>query len=651
MAKINSLTLRNIKFFGEPQTIKLEGKHALIYGENGSGKSSLYSALYRILASANKLEQREIEKYFDPASDFCWLNAYEVKKGNNTAEITLLLDDGNTFSVTDTDFSINQNQDAQESNMASEFLNYKFLYKLLDFTASEDIDLFTVFLQQLFPYIIFQPVTYWRENKTIQKIEIITASNALQIYDFVHNGPQKIYPNRNGDLRFPYKTTQPFKDYNDIVNGFETSMQNLIGLINSVGNPILKNSLGYNITFELRFVTIHPYQLTLTNFEPPKYKIELTITDYEGMGAVVQKPHIFLNEAKLTAVGLAIRLAVLQQRLQTAKLKILVLDDLLISLDMSNREKVLELVFSQYLTNYQVFILTHDRILFEFVRAYIKQKSNRDHWTLLEMYEGENATGAIKYPVIIDSKANYFEKAESYFKTKDYTACAFYLRKEIERLVKERLTEDYTRTFQEDQKPHNLKFLWDRMCERYQTLNRPITTDLKSKFESSKLLVMNAQAHDNLSLPVYKLEIEKALEVVREISLLVIPNKTFLLTKGMRMRFQHPQQDYTFDFELLQDFYIDNLDSENEIQYPKCRILTWQFEGSEFWDFRVQQAVPPTKPKENKLKNILSNLLRISHLGNSQESLLTHTVQVGGIWSLKDILNKAGINDTELFTS
>lgn len=649
MAKIKSITLKNIKFFGEPQTIELGGKHTLIYGENGSGKSSLYWALYRILASANKIEPWEIEKYFEPVGEYSWLNVYEVAKGNSDAEISLLLDDNSTLKLTQNDFSINQNTDAQEANMASEFLSYKFLYKLLDFTASEYIDLFGVFYQQLFPYIRFQSVTYWRENKTTQVVEPFTASNALQIYNFVNNGPQKIYPNRQGELRFPSRTSQPFIDYKDIVDGFEASMHQTMSLINVAGNPILKNSLGNNITFEIKFVTVKPYQLSATNFEPPEYKIELIITDYEGMGTVIKKPHVFLNEAKLTAVGLAIRLAVLKQRLQTAKLKILVLDDLLISLDMSNREKVLELIFSQYLSNYQVFILTHDRVLFEFVRAFIKQKSNREAWTLLEMYEGGDVSKMVKQPVIIDSKANYFEKAESYFKAKDYTACAFYLRKEIERLVKERLTEDDTRTFQEDQKPHSLKHLWGRMCDRYEALNNPVSKEIKTKFESSMLLVMNAQAHDNLSLPVYRLEIEKALEVVKAIEALKIPNKTFLLTKGMKMRFRHPHHNYSFDFELLEDFYIDNLDAEKEIHCPKCKPLTWQYEGSEFWDFKTQQIGVIHKQRDSFSK-ILSNLLKIEDLNNTQEIILKHTKQVDGIWSLKDIIDKANLSSTKLFS-
>ena len=45
MAKnIKEITLYNFKAFYGENTIKLDGKNLLLYGENGSGKSSIYWA-------------------------------------------------------------------------------------------------------------------------------------------------------------------------------------------------------------------------------------------------------------------------------------------------------------------------------------------------------------------------------------------------------------------------------------------------------------------------------------------------------------------------------------------------------------------------------------------------------------------------------
>lgn len=46
MHRINKLTLKNFKFFIGEIPINFERKNVLLYGENGSGKSSIYWALY-----------------------------------------------------------------------------------------------------------------------------------------------------------------------------------------------------------------------------------------------------------------------------------------------------------------------------------------------------------------------------------------------------------------------------------------------------------------------------------------------------------------------------------------------------------------------------------------------------------------------------
>src|SRR5690554_5431958 len=68
MSRIDTLQIHNFKFFNEQEPIKLEGKHLLLYGENGSGKSSIYWSLYTMLQSATK-DRNQIEKYFIPNND------------------------------------------------------------------------------------------------------------------------------------------------------------------------------------------------------------------------------------------------------------------------------------------------------------------------------------------------------------------------------------------------------------------------------------------------------------------------------------------------------------------------------------------------------------------------------------------------------
>lgn len=44
--RINKISIENFKFFLEPFVLEPKGKNVLMYGENGSGKSSIYWAAY-----------------------------------------------------------------------------------------------------------------------------------------------------------------------------------------------------------------------------------------------------------------------------------------------------------------------------------------------------------------------------------------------------------------------------------------------------------------------------------------------------------------------------------------------------------------------------------------------------------------------------
>jgi hypothetical protein len=102
---------------------------------------------------------------------------------------------------------------------------------------------------------------------------------------------------------------------------------------------------------------------------PPSYdrkKHVLTIPKV-GLGITlggeqISRPQSFLNEAKLTQIALSVRFGATKANLQDAPMKLLVLDDLLISLDMSNRMQVIKIILSdEDFADYQKIIMTHDR--------------------------------------------------------------------------------------------------------------------------------------------------------------------------------------------------------------------------------------------------------------------------------------------------
>jgi len=63
--KIQSIEITNYKAFLGTYLIKVDGKNLFIYGENGSGKSSLYYALKDFFQSSiENIDLHELENIF-----------------------------------------------------------------------------------------------------------------------------------------------------------------------------------------------------------------------------------------------------------------------------------------------------------------------------------------------------------------------------------------------------------------------------------------------------------------------------------------------------------------------------------------------------------------------------------------------------------
>jgi len=93
--RLHKIKIQNFKAFRD-FSLDLEGRHLLVYGANGSGKSSLYWALYTFLQSARK-PKNSIAKYFDSANGQNLLNIFEqAEENSNPGEIALTLRDSTT---------------------------------------------------------------------------------------------------------------------------------------------------------------------------------------------------------------------------------------------------------------------------------------------------------------------------------------------------------------------------------------------------------------------------------------------------------------------------------------------------------------------------------------------------------------------------
>lgn len=459
-------------------------------------------------------------------------------------------------------------------------------------------------------------------KKNDESFEEFSTESATQIYSFLENGPLKNKKTKAGKTRYPIRTEQEYKDFKKITDGFYEDLKTLITYINTEGNPILKEELGSDITFKLivdrelivkqekrylndtgEYITEFLFPNTNDKLTPsdfykdifalssqlytaPKIHIWLKIETYQGQAGQVKKAHSFLNEAKLTAVALAIRLAILKKRLERdeSKLKLLVFDDLMISLDMSNREKIINLILNKYIKGYQIFILTHDKVMFEDAKKHIETHYQTEikrtglseaekaanltevkkaemyvqhDWMFYEMYQASN--DSYSFPFLTEHKSS-IQKAHYYFKENvDYNACGNNLRTALEEFFREFIPYNYFRD--EDNNPIPVKdktlgVLLEKATTYFNHVgfNTDILLDLERYIKRS----LNPLSHYNPTSNYYRKELEDIFQIYYKLNLL--RNKP-LLEKDSTLKFDIFTTDgnkYTYMLQLMDDIRAYN---------------------------------------------------------------------------------------------
>jgi hypothetical protein len=106
--------------------------------------------------------------------------------------------------------------------------------------------------------------------------------------------------------------------------------------------------------------------------------------------------------------------------------RFLVLDDALIGLELQNRLPILRILTSDGFKNYQIFLLTHDRVWFDLARGHLREK---DGWLHRELLADET-TGKL-IPRTKPSQSD-LKRAKTHLDNGDLMAAAVYARAALE---------------------------------------------------------------------------------------------------------------------------------------------------------------------------------------------------------------------------
>lgn len=656
--KLKNIKIENYRFFKEEQEFDFTSKdnipqNILLYGENGSGKTSLYNALkdfffYYKNQSESKTKIKENKNIFCEPTD--------------KPKIEITFENDTNIKFSETGF---ENEDLKEKieevSKSKLFLTYQDIYNLnnmfkKDISYKDFKDIFTILyfddLNHLFSefednlkdfknkiedkdtleenYNVIKRLieefdeTFSYELDPIEKEDPIDKDVVPNVYDTVYyldvNLLEELEGNKNNLVKFldiceeiiNIDSFDLIEKYDDIIesvskytkendrynkeeiitidevinegNSYLDDFNTNILMHSSISESYIKckelssqiNNKIYNnlqssiikINYILNFLEINIkiekiIEKSFLKFDL-KYitqKEDIKNIDFKILLSDIELKNHWsnLNEAKLSALNLAIYFSsVLGKK---PYIPILVLDDLLISLDMSNRDKILSLLLDRNISNgffndeYQMFIFTHDRAFFEKAKQNFEYKSKKK-WKYFEMFVDLEENEKYQIPYIKKNEQNNMSKAEYHFKNKDYPACANYLRKEVEnkfdKFLKLDNLDEKIKLAKLKENEHiivdtakDLKKLIDVLkqfeqlkdipqniqIEKCSLFSKQIIDTIKKvvryieeefhfdEFEDIKLVLKNIlhpQSHSDITKPLYKKELEEAIKLMEE---------------------------------------------------------------------------------------------------------------------------------------
>lgn len=261
------------------------------------------------------------------------------------------------------------------------------------------------------------------------------------------------------------------------------------------------------------------YDTITRNFEGKS--IAFTATYH---GKTITEPQHFLNEARLTALAISLYLAA-ARILRVGRPGILVLDDVLVGLDLSNRIPLLTMLKTEF-AEWQILLLTYDHTWYELAKEYTEHAGG---WVCKEMYLLDNLEGHPPIPEIKEG-VSALTRASAHLAANDLTAAAVYLRAAFEGRLRSVCDKRGVEVpFKKQLKEVKADSLWKGILERQKRRaqlqaqepgkNHPdfVPQALVNNVEMMRSTILNRLSHTN-SPTFSKSEVESAYATVNELS-------------------------------------------------------------------------------------------------------------------------------------
>jgi len=477
--KITKIEIKNFKVFRGPDVIDLgkKGQNLLLYGENGSGKTSLYEALKFFLESSERTHQFVNRRnIFTDETDKGYIKLHftpDPKLNKETYEWSENIQNDTII------------QPIIDASKAKGFLDYKDILKTNYLHHEKNsVNVFDLLINMLL--------------KNVVNDQAVPTRSFFEQWSDILDG-----------LSATQETTQEIEDLEVQIGSFNIGLANQLVELQTRASKILRK-FGYEDTvISLDF-----------GFQGIEYSREDGTLNYQNIPLKVKfldedltAHHLFLNEAKLSAIAISIFFAGFQLQ-PSSDLKILVIDDALIGLDMSNRLPLIDILDERDFAKYQIILMTYDRTFYEMVK---KRKSEDKNWKAAELYCGK--ADGYDIPVYVEDKT-YLERAREYLDANDYKACAVYVRTAYEATIKGYCEKNSIRVkYRENINELDSNDFWTLIKDKKipdPKSNKPkrlLKLTLVKKIELARKFTLNPLSHAHI-VNIPRKELEDAIEAV-----------------------------------------------------------------------------------------------------------------------------------------
>jgi ABC-type dipeptide/oligopeptide/nickel transport system ATPase component len=406
--RLAAIKLCGYRGFPNPITVRLarhdeegnitgKGKNLLLFGENGSGKSSFGKAIRDFLNSRVNAPSFDEFKYRhnDPP---------RTDRG-----VTLTFDDQRVdplaWNPTDRDKA---HPDFADMARSHGWLDYRVLWRATDFQREDSVDIFRPLVEEIITGCL--PGTGGTETFGQTWAKIVEAAEKK--------------PTRNTPSKSAVALLQSqIKTFNDSLETFLEKLQ-------VRANDFLREFTQWT-SLILKWRSGAKYNPSLHHNKFSLGSIWLQMTDHGD--APLKNPSEFLNEARLTAIGLCLYLAGMSQSIPPRRAngstypRLLVLDDVLLSLDMVHRMPLLKLLKSSGFKDCQILLMTHDRSWYEIA------KQQLEGWAHHELFVQQ--VGGYEQPVLREDQ-DHLMQAIDFLHDGYVKAAAVHVRTKFELVLK-----------------------------------------------------------------------------------------------------------------------------------------------------------------------------------------------------------------------